>query len=54
MDVAWDGIPLQEVLFAVVVARTEVGPVPAGARRLRERLSTMDGFQKIAAKRKVG
>jgi hypothetical protein len=38
LDVAWDGITLQDVLFAVVAGRMEVAPVPAGVRTFWERI----------------
>jgi hypothetical protein len=38
LDMAWDGITLQQVLLAVVAARIEVAPVPAGVKRFEERI----------------
>jgi hypothetical protein len=50
LDLCWDGVSLRDIIFAVVIARTEkVEPVPAGAALLRQRLMEIDGFKSLVA-----
>jgi hypothetical protein len=34
LEMAWDGVSLQEVIFAVLVARTKIARVPIGVQEI--------------------
>jgi hypothetical protein len=50
LDLCWDGVSLRDIIFAVVIARTEmIEPVPAGAALLRDKLMEIEGFKNLVA-----
>lgn len=48
VDVNWDGISIQDIIYSVMMARKEgVEPIPSGIIDLNQRLSQMDGFHTL-------
>jgi hypothetical protein len=48
LDMTWDGVALQDIVFAVVLARTQgLDLVPVGAKTLWQRLLQIEGFRAV-------
>jgi hypothetical protein len=48
LDLSWDGVSVQDLVFATVLGRTKrAGPVPVGAKWARDQVGQIEGFREL-------